>query len=255
MLSRFINRYPRISRYIDRWVNPQVSQEDMDMYNASVLLMAHTWHKQHNASKEMMDDQQGNQFYDRVDRMTKQQRQVFVQTEMSKQVEHMFRCMHDVMVENNENSLMNVYHPPSEKPTTSIHKETYQNRKSKHQPSSSSSSMKLGKDYIRDKVGFEINLRSSSVSGNGVFIDNDILPGTVIALFGGNVHPLEFIHETYLEDNHLIPDDNFMLMVRTDGHIIDGNTAKENEFNPYALAHMVNHPPKDVNPNVMAVQY
>lgn len=252
MLNRFINRFPRIGRYIDRWVNPQVSQEDMDMYNASLLLMAHDWHQQHRQSKEM-NDEQGNIFYDRVDRMTKQERQLFVQSEMSKQVEHMFRSMHTVMVENNQNSLMNLYNPqPDDKPLTSVRKAAYQNRIYRQQQHSSDP-IKRGKEYIQEQIGFGISLQSSPISGNGVFIDHDVSPGTVIALFGGNVHPLEYMHATYLEDHQLIPDDNFMLMVRTDGHIIDGNSVNENVFNPYALAHMVNHPPRNVNPNVMAV--
>ena len=238
-----------MGRYLDRWLNPKISQEDMDIYNASVLLMAHNWHQRNNAKE--MNDELGSKLYDRVDQMLKTQRQLFVQKEISRQVESMFNIMHEVMTENAQTSLEPLYHPPSKEVITQqpILKEPYQHRINKQQLLTKV----VGKESIRDRIGFEITLRPSTVSGNGVFIDRDVIPGTVVGLFGGDVHPLEYIHATYLEDKGLIPDENFMLMVRTDGHIIDGNTTKRNAFNPYALAHMVNHPPKDINPNVMAV--
>ena len=45
------------------------------------------------------------------------------------------------------------------------------------------------------------------------------------------------------------------LWIRVDGILIDGRTAHEVPYNPYALGHKINHPPSNHEPNVFQVGY
>lgn len=108
-----------------------------------------------------------------------------------------------------------------------------------------------------DTVGFELERKESGIpdAGNGVFIrcrvNQNVAPGTVIALFPGLVHLKQFVSDGQYVVKNLLPDEEFMLMARTDGHIIDGRSAYQCAPNPYALAHLVNHVPPNSKPNVL----
>jgi hypothetical protein len=123
-------------------------------------------------------------------------------------------------------------------------------------------------------------------AGMGVFVKSSgdpsipvICPGTVLAIFPGLVHlnePLPFTSPTKgamslsslfdfnrtigVKDEYihreLLPDPNYQLLMRLDGIFIDSRrpcTSAEALPNPYALAHLINHPPVDVGSVVGSV--
>lgn len=70
----------------------------------------------------------------------------------------------------------------------------------------------------------------------------------------GLVHlPENLQHETYM--SQLLPDDNFYLMGRADGCVIDARTRAQLPSSPLAMAHAVNHPPAGRAPNVLQAAY
>jgi hypothetical protein len=116
--------------------------------------------------------------------------------------------------------------------------------------------IKPEKKKLSDLIGFELEVKPSTVvnSGDGVFVkEGSILPGQIIALFPGHVHLAEYTKKKeHIES--LLPDDNFMLMVRKDGIIVDSRQLIHNK-NPYAVAHKVNHPPAGVVPNSLQLPF
>jgi len=110
-------------------------------------------------------------------------------------------------------------------------------------------------------VGFELESRQSNIpnSGNGVFIkQGNVIPGTVLAFVPGYVHLTEYASKRQYLDT-LLPDNEQMLMGRYDGIVIDSRQANQVPHNPYALAHLVNHVPlnidKNSKPNVLQLAF
>jgi len=110
-------------------------------------------------------------------------------------------------------------------------------------------------------VGFELESKKSNIPnvGNGVFIKQGIvLPGTVLAFVPGYVHLTEYASKRQYLDT-LLPDNDQMLMGRYDGIVIDSRQANNVSYNPYALAHLVNHVPlnidKNSKPNVLQLPF
>ena len=76
-------------------------------------------------------------------------------------------------------------------------------------------------------------MKKSSVdgAGRGLFVTNHgprdfISPGSVVAMFPGIVHLLEYTHKAeYLET--LFPDPDFQLTRTPEGHIIDSRNLQE----------------------------
>ena len=116
--------------------------------------------------------------------------------------------------------------------------------------------VKIDKKKLSDLIGFELEVKPSTVvnAGDGVFVkEGSILPGQVIALFPGHVHLAEFTkRKEHIES--LLPDDNFMLMMRKDNIIIDSRQLVHNR-NSYAIAHKVNHPPPSIFPNALQLPF
>lgn len=55
--------------------------------------------------------------------------------------------------------------------------------------------------------------------------------------------------------SQLVPDENFYLMGRADGCVIDARSRDQLPSTPLALAHAVNHPPPGHAPNVLQAAY
>merc|ERR1711871_1761275 len=110
-------------------------------------------------------------------------------------------------------------------------------------------------------LDFSLQVKKSTIesAGCGLFVMNKgprrfISPGTVIAIFPGHVHLLEYCSKLeYLEK--LFPDSNFHLTRRQDGHLIDSRDINQLPSNPIALAHMVNHVPSGKHPNVIQIPF
>jgi hypothetical protein len=111
-------------------------------------------------------------------------------------------------------------------------------------------------------LGFRVECKPSTCpgdAGRGLFIacppDAIIPAGTMLALYPGLVHLPEYTTKPGYIRGELLPDPNLMLMLRTDNTVIDGRTAHKCHANPYALAHMVNHVPLGLMPNVLQCPY
>jgi len=80
-------------------------------------------------------------------------------------------------------------------------------------------------------------------------------------MYPGLVHLPEYTQKAgYLES--LLPDDDLFLMSRMDGTLIDARTSftpshspSLSSSNPYAMAHLINHPPVSCEPNVLQIAY
>ena len=114
---------------------------------------------------------------------------------------------------------------------------------------------------LSSTVGYELETRKSNIpnGGNGIFVKQGrILPGTVVAFLPGYVHLTEYASKREYLDT-LLPDDDQMLMGRYDGIVIDSRQIDKVPYNPYALAHLVNHVPlnidKNSKPNVLQIAF
>jgi hypothetical protein len=111
------------------------------------------------------------------------------------------------------------------------------------------------------QVGYDVIVRRSEIphpqAGEGLFLRSDgrtVLPGTVLALFPGLVHLAEYTRQkNYFHS--LMPDKDLMMLARRDDVILDARGANRVPWNPYALAHFINHPPQDAFPNVLQVPF
>lgn len=121
----------------------------------------------------------------------------------------------------------------------------------------SKSKAKYNQDILLKKIGFTLSCKESNIplANEGLFINtfngSSILPGTLIGIYPGYVH----IKEHLRDKEHvktLIPDDDLMLMQRTDQCIIDGRSIDLVPSNPYGLFHKINHCGIS-KPNVMQV--
>ncbi|EGC32328.1 hypothetical protein DICPUDRAFT_81815 [Dictyostelium purpureum] len=130
---------------------------------------------------------------------------------------------------------------------------------------------------IEHPRGFKIHVKSSTVdheeAGYGVYIEGEVIPGTVVALYPGDTYDGENIPPSIVRENEY-------MMSRYDGTIIDGRswnkkcdelTLKSKMFkeigtnvkptdilcyrNPFAIGNFINHPPADDQPNVIAYAF
>ena len=90
-------------------------------------------------------------------------------------------------------------------------------------------------------------------AGQGLFVkaSQRIVPGTIVALYPGLVHAASLGRsDMYLKG--LLPDDDYLLLRRLDGTLIDARKISDCPSNPYGLGHMINHC-GSVEPNVKQV--
>mmetsp|Transcript_19595 Transcript_19595/g.27203 ORF Transcript_19595/g.27203 Transcript_19595/m.27203 type:complete len:520 (+) Transcript_19595:113-1672(+) len=132
---------------------------------------------------------------------------------------------------------------------------------------------------IRDQVGYSVISLKSTIpnAGRGVFVDGYAKAGSLIAFYPGDVWPKEYLSgaissamQTYFQQ-----DPNYQLSLRYDDVAIDSrrspytvlyhgddeededdnnNNSKYDLHNPWALGHIMNHPPSpDTIPNCRTV--
>ena len=99
-----------------------------------------------------------------------------------------------------------------------------------------------------------VDVSSIPKAGQGVFIEcsQDIVPGTIVALYPGRVYlRFELMNDKLVQS--LLPDENFMLMLRRDDNLIDPRNLEGIPYNPYAFGHLINHCGSSRTPNVYQV--
>lgn len=110
---------------------------------------------------------------------------------------------------------------------------------------------------LRDRIGFTLSQRPSSLAGagNGLFLEGTTDAGRILTLYPGQVYvPEHFAHPGLLE-SLLVDDHNMCVISRVDGVVVDGQPLAGMENHPYAQGQLVNHPPAGTMPNVIAVPY
>lgn len=113
---------------------------------------------------------------------------------------------------------------------------------------------------IREKLGFSVLSLKSTVpgAGRGVFVDGTAMAGSLIAFFPGGIWPKEYLSNAAFSTSIFKDDNNFQLSIRYDDILIDSRKAaytvlNDVNSNPWAVGHIVNHPPKDMVPNCRTV--
>lgn len=104
---------------------------------------------------------------------------------------------------------------------------------------------------------FSLSVAPSSIpeAGKGVFVETsrDIVPGTVVALYPGRVYQrFELFDDNFVQS--LMPDENFMLMLRRDDNLIDPRNLEGVPSNPYAVGQFINHCGAKRHPNIYQVR-
>lgn len=123
--------------------------------------------------------------------------------------------------------------------------------------------------------GFELQIRKSQIdhpkSGYGVFVKGHILPGTVVAIYPGNVYfPRSLTREIALNNEYMISrydaiavDGRFwghkainkMVASAALGHSLEKDKSLDPYRNPLGIGHYINHPGKEQLPNVLQTAY
>mmetsp|Transcript_55467 Transcript_55467/g.109972 ORF Transcript_55467/g.109972 Transcript_55467/m.109972 type:complete len:367 (-) Transcript_55467:312-1412(-) len=135
-------------------------------------------------------------------------------------------------------------------------------------------------DVLLQKCGFMIRPGQSLIEGAGLgaFLDGGCEAGTLVALYPGVVfHSSNLLRDAGVIES-LSPDEHLHLFSRYDGVIIDargatpspltetderervescqelrGRNPKKSPPNPFAIAHLANHPPLGTEPNTMMI--
>ena len=233
-MNSFISRLPKPLQSILRPLlmgnTPRKQQEQIDLYRAAVLLKGHAWHHAVRHSRgaadnsiQLLSQDDVDGFYREVDSLTAKEIAASVHKSLETQIIAMLR---DV----------DTYSSTIEKAIAGAGSSSLANR--------GGDVGSTAKSTMFDAVGFKLEVRDSTIpgAGLGVFLKGQACPGTVISFHPGTVHLAEYASRPeYMKD--LLPDDEFMMIVRNDGHIIDARGAHLAPFNPFALGHKINHVP------------
>jgi len=113
---------------------------------------------------------------------------------------------------------------------------------------------------IREELGFSVLSLKSTVTGagRGVFLDGTAMAGSLLAFFPGQIWPKEYLSNAAFSTSIFKDDNNFQLTIRYDDILIDSRKAaytvlNDVKSNPWAVGHIVNHPPRNVVPNCRTV--
>ena len=113
---------------------------------------------------------------------------------------------------------------------------------------------------IREQLGFSVLSLKSTVpgAGRGVFVDGTVMAGSLLAFFPGQIWPKEYLSNAAFSTSIFKDDNNFQLSIRYDDVLIDSRKAaytvlNDAQSNPWAIGHIVNHPPKNIVPNCRTV--
>lgn len=109
---------------------------------------------------------------------------------------------------------------------------------------------------IRQQIGYSvISLKSSLPSaGRGVFLDGTAPAGSIISFFPGDIWPKEFLVNSKAISPYFENDPKHHLSLRYDDIVLDCRKSPytvldDDTSNAFAIAHIVNHPSKYVQPN------
>lgn len=111
---------------------------------------------------------------------------------------------------------------------------------------------------IRERLGYSVLVLKSLIpnGGRGVFVDGKSLTGSVVALQPGDVWPKEQLLTSSIEVmEHFANDDDCHVSLRFDDYVLDSRLSpvtvlcREGSMNPWAIGHMINHPPVGTLPN------
>lgn len=114
---------------------------------------------------------------------------------------------------------------------------------------------------IRNELGHSVVALKSGVSGagRGVFMDGSAMEGSLVAFIPGEVLPKEYLSKASASlDSYLQQDDTYQLSLRSDDILIDSRKSPytvldEEGSNPWAIGHVMNHPPPRTIPNCRTV--
>ena len=253
MLRRFIEKSRKLMNIS---VGGGLDQSSIDAYRTSLLLKCHKWHQKidnKNGNVQPSDDDVAG-FYNDVQDMTNQEMREFSQKNLNCQVISLFEGIDECGLFPGTSR--------NEKHDRVLSKVDQLREHGDGEVESTEREEKLKSKALLEFVGFNLEAKKSQCSedaGDGVYLrckdDVVIPPGTVLGIFPGLVHLPEFTNKNDYVMENLLPDPDFLLMVRSDGAIIDGRTAHECAPNPYALAHLTNHVPKGETPNVFQFPY
>ena len=256
-------------------LSAHLDQQSIDAYRATLLLKCHEWHMQpqNHSSEENLQPTESDVkgFYAEAQSLDEDEMYDYSQKQIDGQMISLFKkikiCMNDNYPDVADEDDDDEDHDDDDDDkiiVTNENSEIDRLRGLKNDTNSNEINNKSSAaqtNMLLDKVGFELICKPSNCpndSGNGIFIhcsDSKLIPaGTVIALFPGLVHLAEYTRKTEYVDQ-LLPDPNFMLVLRSDSTVIDCRTVNQCAENPYALAHLVNHVPKDSLPNVFQFRY
>ena len=237
-----------------------LDQSSIDAYRTSLLLKCHVWHQNHgniaDVDKRQPSDNDVAGFYSDVQEMSTTEMREFAQQNLNSQVVRLFKSIHEsgytattVMDDIKQDRVLSKVDQLRES-----HGDGEGESKERESNGKTNNLIEL--------VGFSLETKKSECAddaGDGIYLrceeDSIIPPGTVLGIFPGLVHLPEFTNKNDYVMQNLLPDPDFLLMVRSDGAIIDGRTAHECSPNPYALAHLTNHVPKGGTPNVFQFPY
>jgi hypothetical protein len=250
---------------------PAVDRANLDAFRSSVLLKCYEWHMQpqHLGTGIQPTKEDAANFYGTAEQMEFDDMREYTQEQLNKQIIHMFTRIEENATWKHEGIKAKDKNGSKSK---SDDKENESNNNAAVSPSSSGSSKvpqpqpvttaEFNLSALMKSIGFRVESKPSTCpgdSGRGLFLacpQDAIIPaGTLLALYPGLVHLPEYTTKPGYIRSELLPDPNLMLMLRTDNTVIDGRTAHKCPANPYALAHMVNHVPLGLMPNVLQCPY
>ena len=103
---------------------------------------------------------------------------------------------------------------------------------------------------IKQTLGYSILSFRSTIpgAGRGIYVDGYACAGSIVAFFPGDIWPREHLQNQRI-GSHFMEDDHFQLSLRYDDILIDSRKSPAvvldtERSNPWAIAHLANHPPK-----------
>lgn len=119
----------------------------------------------------------------------------------------------------------------------------------------------LRSTLIRKELGYSVLALKSTIpnAGRGVFVDGSAMEGSIVAFIPGQVLPREYLtQEAASLDEYLAHDETHLLSLRSDDILIDSRKSPYTVLsnvgsNPWAIGHVMNHPPPGVIPNCRTV--
>ena len=218
-------------------ISPKSQQDQIDLYRACILLNGHDWYLKRKSLSITTTSFNSNS-------LTLQEDYTPTQLDVNKILAYV-DSMSASEVRGNVQKLL-------EKQISNILREIHENNSSDENVDENDVvggrlDKIVDRSKLIDRLGFELECRQSSISdaaGQGVFVKKGkIFPGTVIAFFPGYVHLAEHTSDKVFMET-LLPDEHFQMVVRNDGHIIDGRGASKVPNNPFSYGNMINHVPK-----------